>query len=297
MQRRFSAAQARVRLSLGIALAVGIAATRGAPVVHNVEYGRAAGVPLLLDVSTPAGAGPFPVAILVHGGGWSAGDKAGSNHPGDSADISPWFSILDRAGFTWFSINYRMAPQYRWPACAEDVDTAIRWVKTHAAEYRGDPRRIVLFGHSAGGQLVCYAATHATADTRVQAVVAFAPVTDLVADSERRGGLSSSLQRLFGLPPALTPRAKAILRQASPIDAVKPGLPPFLILQGTADRTVPPAMTAAFQAKLRAAGDDCDRLLIPGAPHGLLPWDHFDPNYRRELTSRLADLLRGASPR
>ena len=134
----------------------------GAQLVRDNEYGRADSERLRLDVSVPEGTGPFPIAILVHGGGWSGGDKSGSDHPGDSADISPWFAPLTAAKFTWFSINYRLAPVHRWPACFADVQAAIRWVKAHAAVYKGDPHRLALFGHSAGGHLVCLAGTEPT---------------------------------------------------------------------------------------------------------------------------------------
>lgn len=281
---------------LGALIAVGPVEAPAAVFRPDIVYGRAGGVALRLNASVPDGTGPFPVAILVHGGGWSAGDKAGSNHPGDGADISPWFPMLDAAHFTWFSINYRLAPRWRWPACLDDVNTAIRWVKGHAAEFKGDPRRMVLFGHSAGGHLVCYAAVCSTPATRVQAVVAFAPVTDLVADSDRRGGLSRSLQWLFDLPKPLTPEAQVILRRASPIDHVEPGLPPFLLLQGTADRTVPFAMTQAFAAKLRSANDPCELIPIPGAPHALLAWGKLDPGYPKRVVAWLRRTL-GNAPR
>lgn len=81
------------------------------PGLHrDIEYGVAAGVSLKLDASVPAGDGPFPVAILVHGGGWSGGDKANVGSEGKGADISAWFAPLTAAKFTWFSINYRLAP-------------------------------------------------------------------------------------------------------------------------------------------------------------------------------------------
>src|SRR5262245_33244030 len=98
-----------------VACALGRAAEAG---FHSdIEYGQAGGVSLKLDASVPEGEGPFPVAILVHGGGWSGGDKAGSDKPGNGADVTPWFAPLTNAKFTWFSINYRMAPDHRWPAC------------------------------------------------------------------------------------------------------------------------------------------------------------------------------------
>ncbi|HET7535264.1 MAG TPA: alpha/beta hydrolase, partial [Candidatus Didemnitutus sp.] len=148
----------RLSLRLVLLLAFGVLGPAAEAGLHpDIEYGRADGVSLKLDVSVPEGEGPFPVAILVHGGGWSSGDKAGSDKPGNGADITPWFAPLTTAKFTWFSINYRTAPEHRWPACFEDVQTAIRWVKAHAKEFKGDPNRIAILGHSAGGHLACLA--------------------------------------------------------------------------------------------------------------------------------------------
>lgn len=245
----------------------------------DIEYGRVGDERLLLDSFVPDGEGSFPVAILVHGGGWSSGDKAGSEKPGSGNDITPWFAPLQAARFTYFSINYRHAPLHRWPACYEDVQSAIRWVKAHAAEYHGDPKRIALFGHSAGGQLVCLAATRATDETRIQAVVGFAPVTDFIADTVNRGGLSKSLQDLFNLPKEPNPDSLALLHANSPLTHVKPGLPPFLLVHGDADVTVPLSMSKTFQAQLHAAGVRCDLMVIPQAPHRLVGWEEFDPSY------------------
>ena len=255
----------------------------GAELKTNLEYGRAGETPLLLDASVPDGVGPFPVAILVHGGGWSGGDKRGTDKPGSSADISPWFEPLTAAHFTWFSINYRLAPRNRWPACFEDVRTAIRWVKAHAAEFKGDPTRIALFGHSAGGHLACLAATQATPETRVQAVVGFAPVTDFEFELPARGGLSPSLQGLFGQPKELNPASLALLREAAPINHVTPGLPPFLLLHGDADKTVPLQESVNFQEKLKSSGVPCDLMVIPGAPHRLAEWEKCDPNFANRM--------------
>ncbi|HUE83272.1 MAG TPA: alpha/beta hydrolase [Pyrinomonadaceae bacterium] len=242
----------------------------------DIEYGRAGGERLLLDVSVPSGPGPFPVAILVHGGGWSGGDKSGAEKPGSGADITPW---LTNARFTWLSINYRLAPRHRWPACFEDVKTAIRWVKAHAAEYKGDPNRIVLFGHSAGGHLVTLAATEVDDSIRVQAVVGYAPVTNLEQDLEARGGLSVSLQNLLDRPKEPTPESLGILRAISPLNHVRPGLPPFLLLHGDADKTVPLQQSVDFRAKLLANGVRCDLITIPRGGHGLSDWEKFMPDY------------------
>jgi alpha-L-fucosidase 2 len=284
-------------LSLTLALLLSAGLARGeARLLTDIEYGRAGGESLRLDASVPEGAGPFPIAILVHGGGWNSGDKRGAEKPGSGADISPWFAPLTAARFTWFSINYRLAPAHRWPACFEDVQTAIRWVKAHAAEYRGDPRHIALFGHSAGGQLVCLAAVEAQADTRVQAVVGFAPVTDFEQELPIRGGLSTSLQALHGRPKEVTPEVLALLRETSPINHVKPGLPPFLLLHGDADKTVPYQQSLNFQARLKASGVTCDLITIPGAPHRLTEWSQCDATYSDRMMAWLRQVLAEPKP-
>ena len=260
-------------------------------IYRDIEYGQAAGLSLKLDVSMPNAPGNYPVAVLVHGGGWSSGSKAGSDKPGNGADITPWFAAFSACNFVWFSVDYRLAPQHPWPEGFEDIQTAIRWVKAHAACYHGDPTRIVLVGHSSGGHFACLAGTLTDPGTRVQAVVGFAPVTDLEQDSINRGGLSTSLQALFALAKELTPQARLILREHSPLQHVSAGLPPVLILHGNGDRTVPIAMSRAFQERMHAAGNTCDLIELPGAPHGLLTWDKFQPDYVKLLDDWLKQHL------
>lgn len=240
----------------------------------DIEYARVGETSLKLDVSTPTeGAGPFPVAIIIHGGGWSGGDK--------QQDITPLFKPLNDAGFVWFSINYRLAPANRWPACFDDVKTAIRWVKQHAGEYKGDPSRIVLFGHSAGGHLAFMAAQ--TGDTPVQAVVGLAPVTDFEQDLEQRGGLNKSLQDLLDRPQAVTEESRTILRQIGPINHIKAGLPPFLVLQGSMDRTVQPVQSQNFVTRLKLAGVDAELVVVDGAGHRVTDWDKTDTTWTRKM--------------
>src|SRR5271154_6868237 len=85
----------------------------------NVEYSRPDGKPLLLDIHVPDGNGPFAAAIVVHGGGFDQGTK--------TSYVGPVLDVLTKAGFAWFSIDYRMAPDYHFPQPVEDVDNAIRW--------------------------------------------------------------------------------------------------------------------------------------------------------------------------
>ena len=269
----------RAVLSL-VALCGGVVFAEDKP---DIEYGRPSGESLRLDAHVPDGRGPFPVVIMVHGNGWTGGDK--------HKDITVVLELLTKSGeFTWFSINYRLAPTNHWPTCYEDVQTAVRWAKTHAAEYKGDPQRIVLMGYSAGGQLACLAAVQAREDMRVQAVVGFSPPTDMVADTERRGGLSKSLQALFGHE-TVDDTVKTLLKEMSPINFVKPGLPPFLFIQGDADKTVPYGQTLAFMSKLKENNVPCDIITIKGAPHRITDWDKFDPSYEEKLVAWLEQKL------
>lgn len=276
---------------LAALIAVGAALASAAEVRRDLEYGRAGGERLLLDAGVPDGPGPFPVVILVHGGGWRRGDKAGSDEPGNGADITPWFAPLTQAGFVWLSINYRLAPAHRWPACFEDVQTAVRWAKARAAEFRGDSRRIAIFGHSAGGHLVTMLATRSGEDTRVQAVVGFAAVTDHEQTLAKRGGLGAGLQALLNLPPEVTPQSLNALRAISPINRVRAGMPPVLLLHGDADESVPVAQSIAFQKRVRTAGNTCDLIVIKGAPHGLIAWEKIQPDYRPQLIGWLKKTL------
>src|SRR5882757_7650586 len=93
--------------------------------LKDVEYSRPAGKSVLLDLHVPDGPGPFPSAILIHGGGFDEGSK--------STNVRPLFDLLANAGYAWFSIDYRLAPEFHFPQAIADVNSAIRWVNSNAA--------------------------------------------------------------------------------------------------------------------------------------------------------------------
>ena len=136
----------------------------------DVEFGHPGKDPLRMDIHVPDGSGPFAAAILVHGGGFDAGSRV--------TNVRPLFEPLANAGFAWFSIDYRLAPEALYQEAVADVNAAIRWVKAHAKEYHVDAGRIAIIGESAGGFLVNSVGTHQTAETRVAAVVDFYGPTD-----------------------------------------------------------------------------------------------------------------------
>lgn len=245
-------------------LLFGLYAATAADERNDIEFARPGGVPLTLDASVPDGRGPFATVIVVHGGGWTNGSKRSYE--------KPLLPVLTAAGFAWFTINYRLAPQHRYPAALEDVEAAIRWVKSHAREFKVDPRRIALMGESAGGHLVALASVRATKETRVAAVVDFYGPHDLVRRESERGEVGRNLRQFLGID-RLDEAGIAKLREASPATYVKPGLPPFLFIHGTKDAAVPYDQSPLMCAKLKAAGNRCEVFTVEDAPHGIGPWE------------------------
>lgn len=261
------------------AAAVGCAASALRAVARTtVVYSAPGGRQLRLDACTPDGLGPFPAVILVHGGAFRAGSRRG--------DPRPLLAPLTHAGFAWFSIDYRLAPRYRFPSAVDDVDAAILWVRAHAGQFQVDPRRIALLGESAGGELVAMAAVNATPATRVAAVVDMYGPTDFVLQEHRLGRLGGDMIALFGNRP-LDPATWSLLREASPVNFVKPGLPPFLIVHGTADPIVFYAESVELAQRLRSCGDACQLLTIPGGYHAMANWARIDPRFKDQVVGWL----------
>ena len=249
---------------------------------HDVEFAKVGDVSLTLDAYVPEGAGPFATCILVHGGGFTKGDK--------QSFIKPLFEPLAKAGFAWFTINYRLAPQHQWPACADDVATAIKWVKAHAADYKVDVKLIALIGESAGGHLVSWAGVMGEGDTRVAAVVPFYAPHDLVVQVKRRNALGG-LGGLIGSE-EMSDATMQKLAEISPMNHIKPGLPPFLQIHGDADTTVPITQSVTFEAKMKAAGNSCETITIPGGIHGMGGWEKLGSDYQAKLIEWLRKTLK-----
>lgn len=138
-----------------------------------------------VDVHVPEhvpGSG-LPVVVFVHGGGWVAGNKSEPGSPYYD-NIGVWAA---HSGYVGVTVGYRLAPAHRFPAGAEDVGAAVAWCAEHIAEHGGDPRRIVLMGHSAGASHVAgHVALRGGGDTGARAVILVSGVYDLVAFADER---------------------------------------------------------------------------------------------------------------
>jgi acetyl esterase len=260
------------------------------PVTKNVLYGTAGRVPLVLDICFPAEAtdgtveqSPRPAILALHGGSWRAGDKANLTW----RSVCQW---LANAGFVTFSVNYRLAPEFTFPAQLDDVRTAVRWLQEadQVTRYNIDPQRIGVFGGSAGGNLAALIGVDGdgplTSGSRVAAVAELSGPTDLTAAGLGLGTPPPAFQQVeldylgctgFGD----CPQARA----ASPRYHVDGSDPPFFIGQSLRER-IPRQQSDALVAALRKAGVDTEYVTVKGDLHStamLTP----------ELRTRIIDFL------
>ena len=249
---------------------------------RGIEYGRAGDVPLLLDAHIPPGEGPHPAVILVHGGAWISGDRERS--------VAPLFAPLEKAGIAWFSVSYRFVTDFMLLGTAiDDVQEAVRYVRQNSKTFRIDPNCLALIGESAGAQLASMAAARGVEDasSAVSAVVAFYSPSDLASLAQ-----SSPL-----VPPRIREAVKgtlfadlllSVLRTLSPMSNLRPDLPPFLLIHGTADTVVPYAQSEQFCERLKAVGGKCELLTVVGGGHGIREWrSPAQSHYRDEFIAWL----------
>jgi len=264
-----------LRFSLVLTFAAAGLAT--AEMRTNIEFAVAGGESLKLDANVPDGKGPFPTVILVHGGGWRGGSK--------EVFITPLFKPLTEAGFTWFSINYRLAPTNRYPAAVDDVVTAVRWVNAHAQEYKVDKKRIALVGESAGGHLVAFVGARNGRELGIAAVVPYYAPCDLEALTTGDGKTDRAFTALGAFLGFTEPddQARRLLREASPITHVAEDMPPFLLIHGTQDPVVPYNQSVLMRDRMKAAGASCELFSVEGGAHGMSGWEK-DPKLQAHKT-------------
>jgi acetyl esterase/lipase len=230
-----------------------------ARVTRDVPFAAPQGVPLTLDVYQPPATGPHPVVVQIYGGAWQRGA------PGDDAKFATY---LAARGYVVFAIDYRHAPQWRWPAQIEDVRAALAWIRGHAGDYDADASRLALMGRSAGAHLAMMAAFESGAPP-VRAVVSYYGPVDLT-DGYRNPPHPDPLdvraieEALLGGTPDQMPDR---YREASPISYVTRRLPPSLLIYGGRDHIVLSRFGARLDDRLRAAGATSVFLEIPWAEH------------------------------
>ena len=242
--------------------------------LKNIVYHHSDGLALKLDIRRPTVPGdrPAPVLLQIHGGAWT--HKLGSK----DRQALPLMNRLAAHGWICVAISYRLSPLATFPDHIIDCKRALAWVKTHIADYGGDPDFILATGGSAGGHLSALLALtpnqpqwqpgFETADTRVQGCIPFYGIYDFCNSKRQQlhNGLENWLERLvMKTPPRQSPDS---YRQASPIYHVHPQAPPFFVIQGDTDTLVPAAEGRHFVAALRAGSQQAVVYAeIPGAQH------------------------------
>jgi acetyl esterase/lipase len=211
-------------------------------VTRDVIYtpaGWPAALPADLYVPALTATAPRPAVLLLHGGGWTNGDRRWH--------MSSIAEKLARRGYVVLNATYRTTPEFTFPAPVEDLREAVQWLRTHAAAHGIDPQRIATFGYSAGGHLAALVGLmDGPPETRIQAIVAGGAPADLTF---YKGG---DLVPLFlGGTQSEVP---ARFREASPVSHVSAGDPPVFLYHGRRDMLVPPAHAEALTAALARAG-------------------------------------------
>jgi acetyl esterase/lipase len=218
-----------------------------------------------LDVYQAVGDDPHPTLIYIHGGGWVEGRK--------EEDVLEAVPFLEK-GWAVVNVEYRLARVSLAPAAVEDCRCALRWVIEHAKDYKFDPNRIVLMGHSAGGHLSLLTGMLPVSagldrecagdkELKVAAIVDWFGITD-VNDLLQGPNIEDYAVTWLG---SLTDREQ-IAKHVSPLTYVRPGLPPILMIHGDADDTVPYSHSLRLHAALDKAGVANELLTISGGKHG-----------------------------
>lgn len=214
---------------------------------------------LSLDIYRPILTGQYPALVIIYGGAWQRGDRR------QNADFNRYMAAR---GYTVFAIDYRHAPQYRYPAQLQDIQTALRFIRQHAAQYEADPSRIAIVGRSAGAHLAMLAAYQPDAQPLRAVVSYYGPVnlTQAYNDPPRPDPIDSRavLETFLGGSPVQFPLQ---YQAASPISYVTQPQPPTLLLYGGRDLVVQAKFGRQMRDRLQKVGSPAIYLEIPWAEH------------------------------
>ena len=242
--------------------------------VSEVEFRRnSAGRMLMARIYRPKGAGPFPAVLDLHGGAWNAKDRH-AEEPMDRA--------LAASGLLVVAIDMTLAPEAPYPACVQDANYGVRWLKANAGKSSGDGSRVGIYGSSSGGHVAellamrphdaRYNAIPLESAKAVDATVAWVAMRSPVSNPVARYDNAERLKRdammknhtIFFKP-------WDAIHESNPQEILerheKVTLPPLLIMQGALDDNVLPAIQEKFAATYRAAGGRCEYELFEGCEH------------------------------
>ncbi len=201
-----------------------------------------------------------PVVIVIHGGGWDSGN---------SEQVPELNSRLAQVGYNVVAANYRLAPEFKWPAQKEDILSLIAHLKENATEFKIDMSRYVLLGRSAGGQIAS-ALAYSSADPALRGLITFYPPTDMVFGYEvaEEHDLIESRQLLRDFLGGNPYEQMSNYVDASAVNKVSKHSCPTLLLHGRPDTLTWYKHSERLHARLKAAGISSAFILMDWAPHG-----------------------------
>jgi acetyl esterase/lipase len=235
-------------------------------VLPNITYLTANNFEAKLDVYERRDAQESqPTLIYIHGGGWTGGTKEGGFNK-----VLPYLEM----GWNVVNVEYRLARISLAPAAVEDCLCALRWVATNAKQHHLDVNRLVLTGDSAGGHLALTTGMipeSAGLDRecpgaplpKVAAIVDWYGITDVNDLLDGPNRKSYAVAWLSSMP-----ERQQIAKRVSPLEYVRAGLPPILMIHGDADPTVPYQHSIRLKAALDKAGVPNQLHTVPGGHHG-----------------------------
>jgi acetyl esterase/lipase len=234
----------------------------------GIEYSNPDDQHLQLDMARPAGEGPYPAIVCIHGGGFRAGTREG---------YDGLIQTLAQRGYVAVTITYRLAPKYQFPAAIYDCKSAVRWLRANAARYHVDPSRIGAMGGSAGGHLALFLGVtgdvkpfegdggSAEQSSRVQSVVSYFGPSDFTKSYGHSVDAAEVLPLFLG---GNLQQAERKHIEASPLYWITPSAAPTLCIHGTKDPYVAYDQAIWMVDRLRAASVEAELMTISGAGHG-----------------------------
>ena len=275
-------------LLAALLLAAACARSAAEPAAQRIAYG---GDPQQIgELRLPPGSGPFPVAVLIHGGCWRAGI-------GSTAGMLPIARALAAEGIASWNVEYRGVGDTGggWPGTFLDVAAATDYVRTLAKTHPLDASRVIALGHSAGAHLALWDAAraklpatsrlHGDSPLPLRGVVALGGPGDLRTLRADRVCGRGTLNTLLGGTPEAVPEHYA---DASPAAWLPLGVPQLLVT-GSADRLIPTGLLIPYEEAARRAGDAVELREVEGADHGDLiapgasAWRVVGPGVRAQL--------------
>jgi len=234
-------------------------------VMGDIVYRRVNGKELALDAYVQKHGRKRPAVIVVHGGGWNSGSRI--------AFVGQFLEMLTRAGFNWFSIDYRLGGIQNYKDSLDDLRSATDFIRCNAKKFRIDPNNIALFGEDAGAHLAAMYLAEKPAGVKAAALI---------------GGLYD-LRDIPNLKSQI-PTAE-FLAEASPITHIAGVTPATMVVHGAADREAPPEQAAKFCDAIRQFGGHCRYAPVDGAIHRAENWTPRQWGYKDTVLSWLSSEL------